>query len=77
MKKLSAVTPLKEEFDGKTKVLTIRVGNLKFQTFGANQIWRWHARSRNGRLRATSGEGFSKRGNAERAMRTFIDDMRK
>jgi uncharacterized protein YegP (UPF0339 family) len=38
--------------------------------------WRWHLIARNGRKTATSGESFSKKGNALRAARKLCAAMR-
>lgn len=59
------------------KNLTIKIGDYTFETFreilGA---WRWRCRARNGEKVCTSGESFASKGNAERAMRDFIENVR-
>lgn len=56
-----------------TGQLRLHVGKLIFETFQniASQ-WHWHVKARNGKIVATSGEGFDDKFNAERAMRGFI-----
>ena len=47
---------------------------LVFQDVGGE--WRWTLKSRNGRKVATSGESFSKKGNAVRAAEMMLKMLR-
>jgi hypothetical protein len=63
-----------EERDVRTKQLALYVGKARFETFPAKDGWRWHVTQRK-RITATSGESFSSRQHAERAMRAFIKSV--
>lgn len=75
-----------EEFDSETGILSIRIREIIFETCGGNGLrWGWRARhvksenwSRDKQrfaVLAGSSGWYAKRGNAERAMRQFIESL--
>lgn len=55
--------------------LEIIIGDVLFETFpDESRRWRWRA-TRKGRKTAKSGESFASRGNAERAMKAFLNSL--